>query len=168
MVNELAIEHTRLSSIVEELSIRVFCLREAEQRLKDITEDQDLDVKSLSNLVQENEALQQEKRKLIRQDMVASVMRAVIRADADESGEFDDQEITRLVRCVKGLPNIIVNERRLARAVRKERGFFSVLELVHDIGRFDIPAKKRIFLIDDPLFADEKAEKGGKYMQEKL
>lgn len=160
MINEMALENTRLTALVEELSVRVFCLKEAEQRLKDITKDQNLNVKNIVNLIHEHDRIQKEKRRMIREDIVASVMREVLRADADESGAFDDKEIKRLLRYVKGLPNITVNERRLARAVRQDRALHSVLELVHDIGRSDLPAKKRIFLINDPAFADEREEKG--------
>jgi hypothetical protein len=150
LANELTHENYRLSKQNDALQIKVFCFKEAEQRLKSIINDPNLNVKNLMNLVAENRRILNEQRKLLRQDIVADVMRVVIRADRDESGHLDDDEIKRLVRYMKGLPSFTVNEQRLRKAIKKQgRSLNAVLELVNDIGREDIPAKKRIFFITD-------------------
>jgi hypothetical protein len=149
LVNIYAAENAELSKKANELSVRAFCLREAEQRLKIMTQEPNLNVRKLAKLAKENNRIVEEKKKIVRQDIMADLMKKVMKADKDESGEFDDNEIKRLLRYVKSVPSITVNERKFTKAVKKERSLNAVLELVHDIARDDIPDNKRIFVIND-------------------
>jgi hypothetical protein len=149
LVNELVADNVELSTKVEELKIRVFCLSEAEERLKEITKDQSLNVRNLVTLVQESKRITEEKNKILRQDIVADVMEVVLKCDKDESGDFDNKEVRRLLQYMRGLPRITVNERKLKLALKKDRSLIAMFDLVNDISREDIPDKHRIFIIDD-------------------
>jgi hypothetical protein len=144
-----AVENVRLSEEEQKLSIKAFCLKEAKERLKAMGKDQNRNVQSLIGLVAEHKEVLKEISNLLRQGIMADLMKLVYKADKDESGEFDDAEIKRLVRYIKGLPSVTVNERRLTKAIKKKRSIQAVMELIHDIARDDIPMKERIFILND-------------------
>jgi hypothetical protein len=149
MVNAFSTENLRLSQEAQELSVRVFCLKEAEERLKTLTKDQNLNVKNLCDLVAKNQKIIQEKKKLMRSDLAEELISFVLQADEDESGDFDDKEIKILLGYIKTLPAIKVNEKRLKRAIEQGRSLSAVLDLVKDISQYDIPAEDRIFIINE-------------------
>jgi septal ring factor EnvC (AmiA/AmiB activator) len=147
-VNQLAHANTRLSGEVDKLEHSVFCLKETENRLKDITGQQDLNVKNLVNLVAVNQEILDEKQKLVRQDVVADVVSVVLKADMDESGDFNPKEIRRMITYIEGLPSIKVNHKRLEKALAKNNSVGSIIDVVNDLARDDIEEKKRIFTLN--------------------
>jgi hypothetical protein len=147
LANAYAAENVRLSEKERELSIKKFCLKEGKERLKAMGKDQNRNVQSLIGLVAEHKEVLKEISNILRQGIMADLMKLVYKADKDESGEFDDAEIKRLVRYIKGLPSVTVNERRLTKAIKKKRSIQTVMELIHDIARDDIPMKERIFIL---------------------
>ena len=87
-MNELYASNQELSSQVEDLTLNVFCVKEAEARLKDLTHDQNLNVQNLVQLVHENQRVIDEKKKIMRQDCVATLIDLILQADRDDSGKF--------------------------------------------------------------------------------
>ena len=148
-MNDFAIENVRLSQEAEKLSVRVFCLKEAEERLKEMAKGQNLNVKNLRDLVSKNQSIIQEKKELIRTDIAEELISFILQADEDESGEFSDREIQILLGYVKTLPAIIVNEKRLKKTIERERSLYAVLDLVKDIGRHAMQPEDQIFIIKE-------------------
>jgi hypothetical protein len=152
-MNQLAHENTRLSSEIGKLEHTVFCLKETENRLKEITGQQDLNVKNLVKLIDTNKRLLKERQNVVRQDVVADVVRAVLKADKDESGDFDAQEIRRMITYIETLPSVKVNRKRLEKALAKNKSVASIIDIVNDLADDNIPDKKRVFSFN---FGDEK------------
>ena len=158
IVNELYASNQELSKQVDELTLQVFCLREAEERLKDITKDQNVSLKSLVGLIEENKRITQEKQKLMREDTIAALMDVIFKADSDESGDIGKKEYLRMLQYMRGLPQIQVNEKRLKKFVKQNRTVHSLLEIANDIARDDIPDRQRIFKFVAPTIEEDEED----------
>jgi hypothetical protein len=148
-VNRFSLQNIRLSTSVDELKVQVFCLSETEQRLKDLTKQQDLNVKSLVGLVGESKQITEEMKKVIRLDIIAELIAVVLKGEKDESGDFSDKEIKRLVVYARRLPSVKVNEEKLENAIRRDRSIFALINLVLDIYRGGSQEGDQIFVIDE-------------------
>jgi hypothetical protein len=147
-VNYFAAQNCALEKSNEDLKLKVFCLQETEQRLKDITKDQDLNVKSLVNLVGENQIILDEKKELVMKDIITDLVATVIKCERDESGDFSDKEVQRLICYMRGLPAVRVNEELLKKAIEKDRSILALISLVRDISRAGEQEGDHIFVID--------------------
>ena len=145
----LQTNRSRLISKQKQLQLNVFCLKEDERRLIAEMNDPHKGRKYLKGVVKKYKKQMIEKTEAYRQYVITDVMNLVIRADKDESGEFDDREIKHLIRYIKALPTVQVNEKKLSKAIKKERSLYSVLSLVQDLSKKDVPSKKRIFTFDE-------------------
>ena len=134
-------------------------VEEAEEELSEIAEKNKTDIKKILKLVKLNEIILQEKRQLVKADIMHSLVSTVLMSENDESGTFDDHEITRLVRFLNGLPAIKFNEELLIKKVTENRSLSSVLSLLMDIECDDIPADQRIFMINEKKFAPREPPK---------
>jgi hypothetical protein len=147
-VNYFAAQNCALEKSNEDLKLKAFFLQETEQRLKDITKDQNLNVKSLVNLVGENQIILDEKKKLVLKDIITDLMDTVLKCERDGSGDFSDKEVKRLLRFMKGLPAVRVNEELLKKALDRDRSILALMKLVHDIGLAGEQEGDHIFVID--------------------
>jgi hypothetical protein len=134
---------------VTELDVQVTTLRGTEQQLKDITHDQELNVKALVELIEENQEIIDEKKQTIRQEIIASLMDTVLKGERDQSGEFSDAEIQRLIIYMRGLPAVTINELLLRKAIKKNRSMLSIINLVRDISREGVQEGDNIFIIKE-------------------
>ena len=134
-------------------------MEEAEEELSEMAEKNKTDIKKILKLVKLNEIILQEKRQLVKADIMHSLVSTVLMSENDESGTFDDHEITRLVRFLNGLPAIKFNEELLIKKVTENRSLSSVLSLLMDIECDDIPADQRIFMINEKKFAPREPPK---------
>jgi hypothetical protein len=148
-VNRFSVQNVILSTSVDELKVQVFCLSETEQRLKDLTKQQDLNVKSLVGLVGESKQITEQMKKVIRLDVIAELIDVVLKGEKDESGDFSNKEIKRLVVYTRGLPAVKVNEEMLENAIRRDRSIFALMNLVLDIYRRGNQEGDQIFMIDE-------------------
>lgn len=86
----------------------------------------------------------------VRAEMLQILLTAIVESDVDASGTFTDQEIKVLQMRLSNLPGISTNsERLLQRLTAGSRALSSVLTLVADIDRDDVPLDQRVFYIDN-------------------
>jgi hypothetical protein len=147
-VNKFADENSRLGKNVDELKVNVFCFKETEQRLKDVTDDQNLNVNALVKLVHESQRIIDEKKELILRGIEMDLMSTLLKADRDDSGVYSQTEIKRLVIYMRGLPAVEINEELLAEALKNENGIVSMMKLVRDISKAGNQEGDHIFVID--------------------
>ena len=147
-VNKFADENGRLGKNVDELKVKVFCFKETEQRLKDVTDDQNLNVNALVKLVHESQRIIDEKKKVILRGIEVDLMNTLLKADRDDSGKYSHSEIKRLVIYLKGLPAVEVNEGLLTEALKNENCMVSIMNLVRDISKAGDQEGDHIFVID--------------------
>lgn len=85
-------------------------------------------------------------------------MDIVLLEDRDESWEFSDKEINRLILRMKNLPAIKVNEDKLRAQVEKQRSFYSVIALLQDINDETIAEEDRIFAVVEEEYETQESE----------
>ena len=107
-----------------------------------------MNVKNLVNLCHINQKILDEKQKLVRQDVVASVVDAVLKADIDDSGDFSAKEVRRMINYIKGLPSVEIDERKLQKALAKDKSVASIIDIVNDLGCENTPKERRIFILN--------------------
>lgn len=85
-------------------------------------------------------------------------MEIVLLEDRDESWEFSDKEINRLIMRMKNLPAIKVNEDKLRAQVQKQRSFYSVIGLLQDINDETIAEEDHIFVVNEEEYELQESE----------
>ena len=147
-VNRFASENLNLGKHVDHIKVKVFMVQETEQRLKDVTKDQDLNVKKLIETVQQNKAILDAKRKTILLGIEEDLMEVLLKSDRDDSGDYTEREIKRMEIYMRGLPAVEVNEALLRKAIQNKNAIVSIMNLVRDIGLEGLQEGDRIFAID--------------------
>mmetsp|Transcript_14751 Transcript_14751/g.23239 ORF Transcript_14751/g.23239 Transcript_14751/m.23239 type:complete len:280 (-) Transcript_14751:100-939(-) len=147
-VNVFSGENKKLGSSIDELNVQAFCLKETEQRLKEVTKDQEINVKSLVSIVDENQDILDAKRKMILQDIISDLMDTVMKGETGEDNEFSKKEINRMMTYMRGLPAVEVNEELLRKAIEKSNSVLTVMNLINDIGEPGNQEGDQIFRID--------------------
>lgn len=87
-----------------------------------------------------------------------AMMDVVLLTDRDESFEFSDKEINRLILRMKNLPAIKINEDKLRAQVEKERSFYSVIGLLQDINDETIAEEDHIFVVNEEEYEPQESE----------
>jgi alcohol dehydrogenase YqhD (iron-dependent ADH family) len=87
-----------------------------------------------------------------------AMMEIVLLEDRDESWEFSDKEINRLILRMKNLPAIKVNEDKLRAQVQKQRSFYSVIGLLQDINDETIAEEDHIFVVNEEEYELQESE----------
>jgi hypothetical protein len=148
-VNEFAVINTGLTMNINQLHSEASRLKETDEKLQKIAEKQGATVDKLKSVVKENQTIINEKMELIKADTMQAMMTVVLESDFDQSHDFSDREINRLVLRMKNLPAIKVNEDLLRHKMNKHRSVLSVIDLLQDIEDDDIPEGDHIFLINE-------------------
>eukprot|EP00934_Nitzschia_sp_Nitz4_P004813 Nitzschia sp. Nitz4//scaffold147_size54853//1198//2246//NITZ4_006606-RA/size54853-augustus-gene-0.3-mRNA-1//-1//CDS//3329536660//4803//frame0 len=147
-VNQMARQNIRLTKSVTELKKRVTALQGSEQALNEIAQKQQSSVNQVLDVIKENERILNETRRIVKEDLMAELMDTIMKGESDESGSFSDVEIQRLLRYMRGLPAVRVNEELLTKAIQDDRSIFSLLNIIRDIAREGDQLGDRIFVID--------------------
>lgn len=148
-VNRFTVENIRLGSSMDKLTTKVALLRHSEQRLEEIARENNSNSQSLLRLVQTNSVTLEAMRQVLREDIVAALMNVAFQGERDESGEFSDVEIQRLLQYMRGLPAVKINEEMLTQAIQRDRSISALLNLVRDIS---VPGEQEgdsIFIINE-------------------
>lgn len=148
-VNRFSAENNRLGVAIQGMIVELVDLKQTEQRLQELTKEQDITVQSLVGLVEESKQFTEQMKEVVRLDLISELMDVVLKGEKDESGTFSDKEIRRLVVYMRGLPAVKVNEELLEKAIRKDRSMVSLINMVLDIYREGDQEGDRIFVIDD-------------------
>jgi len=150
-VNDFARTNVGLTNNIDKLEGEANRLKGVEEKLEDIAAQQGKTVSKLNSIVEENRIILEEKRELVKADVMQSMMSAVIECDRDQTGDFSNKEINRLVLRLNGLPAISFNEEKLREKILANRSLHSVIELLQDIegGDDGVPEDQRIFTINE-------------------
>jgi hypothetical protein len=148
-VNWLAGENVRLSKVNDNLKLQVFYMKETEQRFQDLAFQQGANVENIVRLVKENQILIDEKKVLIREDIVEALIDAAFAAEGGEDGTFSDREIKKLITRIRGLPAVTIDEELLKSTVEGNRSVLSLIELIRDLDVEGDQLGDHIFIIDE-------------------
>jgi cell division protein FtsB len=157
-VNDFSEENTKLTSNNDRLEAEMAPLKESEEKLSQIAEENGSNVKKLTGLVKDNQVTLDEMHKLQKQDVVQSLMDILLQVDRNEDGTLSSQEIKRLRTRVKNLPSIEVDEGLLERKLEGHRQVSAFLNIINQINDDTVPVDERIFKISEGPTHEEKLE----------
>lgn len=158
LVNKFAVINDGLTKNVDRLSTKVSGLKEIEAKLDKIATDQGTNLNKLRTSIRVSQVIIEEKKKLLKADIMQAMMDIVLLEDRDESWDFSDKEINRLIMRLKNLPAIKVNEEKLRAQVEKERSFYSVIGLLQDINDETIAEEDHIFVVNEEEYEPRESE----------
>eukprot|EP00980_Cylindrotheca_fusiformis_P013610 scaffold3502_cov111-Cylindrotheca_fusiformis.AAC.5 len=146
-VNTLSSENTKLTANNDRLEAELIPLKESEEKLSQIAEENGSNVEKLTGLVKENQIALDEMTKIQKYDVVQSLMQLLLDVDRNEDGTLSSQEVKRLRMKVKNLPTIDFNEELFERKLKEHQQVSTYLSLVHQVHEEDVPDEERIFKV---------------------
>ena len=148
-VNVFSGENVRLTKSNEELNLQVFLLKESEQRFEALAKEQNSNVQDLVKLVKENGEIIKEKNRVIREDIVESLVNAAFSGEKSMDGEFSDREVNMVCNYMRGLKTVTVNEELLRKAIQRNRSVLALIDLIRDLDKDGDQLGDRIFVVAD-------------------
>ena len=134
-VNRLQRENNTLTLKLDKLECQAAQLRETENRLATITEQQNTNANTFIYEVKQNKIVQDEIQQLLINDVMQNMLSALLRADSDQNFTIDPEEVDILIMRVKSLPGVEgVDESRIKQILlKKGSGLDAILEVVTDL-----------------------------------
>ena len=149
-------ENHRKTRMVEDLTTKAIGGEAVKNKLRKVSQDQDVDIHKLLSVISEYRRVFQAKRELLRRDVEAEVVRLVMKADSDHSGQFSESERRRLITSLKALPSVKVNEERLTQIIKDKNSVWALLGVIRNLKRCDTEAH-----FDQPIVIDLDSEELG-------
>lgn len=146
-VNKFAEVNVQLGANNTRLEGELVPLKETEAKLSAIAEQNGSDVNKLRDIVKENQKTLDAMKEILREDVLQSMLEAVLSSERDEDGHFSDRELQRLLLRLKGLPSIEVNQERFMERTKLHRSISDVLNVIKTIFEEDIAKEERVFTL---------------------
>jgi hypothetical protein len=152
-VNDFADENEKLSHTVTNLQAEVQPLRQTEEQLRVLAEENGMTVDKLAGLVKINKQTLQEMKANLRADVLMSMMDVVLQADRSQDGVFSERELQGLTLRLKMLPTIDMNEdlfkKELDKIKEQKQQMSAMLQLMEQVNHEHIPDDRRVFRLKD-------------------
>lgn len=136
---------TGLSQENVRLGTKLVPLKETQEKLEGIANEQGSNVNKLVSLVKENGAIQKEQNACLQTDLMTDMFECLLNSERSEDGHLDDRESKMLCRRLKNLPHIQVNEELFLKKLEKQNSLNSVVGWMRQIGDETLPKEDRIF-----------------------
>mmetsp|Transcript_26258 Transcript_26258/g.63980 ORF Transcript_26258/g.63980 Transcript_26258/m.63980 type:complete len:290 (-) Transcript_26258:121-990(-) len=150
-VNDFSAENDKLVANNDRLEQEIAPLKESEEKLSQIAQQNGSDVKKLTGLVSENQKTLDEMHEIQRQDVTQSLMQILMDVDRDEDGELTDRECKRLMNKMKNLPTVDLNEDLFEKKLENHRRVSTFIDMVGQVHNEDIPEDQRIFAVNEDV-----------------
>lgn len=124
-------------------------LKENEQRFQALAAEQNSNVQDLVKLVAENQEIIDEKKKIIKRDIIESLISAAFEGESSTDGEFSDREIKRLISRMRNMPAVKVNEELLSKVIGTDRSVLALIEIIRHLAIEGEQTGDSIFVVDD-------------------
>lgn len=144
-VNRLEESNQRLSTNIDNMTGSVQRLEEVDQALQVITAAQGQSVDAFRKQVEDAKAILQHMQSNHKAAMLQNLLTVIFRSDTDGDNTIGDEETENLLRSLKNAaPEVKIHEDRFRQAVQG-KPVASVISVVENLLRDDIPAESRIF-----------------------
>jgi hypothetical protein len=128
-------------------------LKETENKLSALVQEQGVTVEKLSSLVKTNRSTLAHMKANLEADVLASMMDVVLKADRSEDGMFTDREIQAMILRLKMLPAIEMNEEMFKKELEtiqdEKRQISAIMKLMEQVSHDNIPEDERVFKLSD-------------------
>lgn len=144
-VNRLEESNQRLATNIDNMTESVNRLEEVDAALQVITAAQDQSIDSFRKQVEENKGILQQMQSNHKANVLQNLLTVIFRSDTDRDNTIDENEIKDLLRNIRNTtPGVTIHEDRFRGLVlNKQVG--SVLNVVENLLRDDVPEDQRVF-----------------------
>lgn len=146
-VNRLQASNVRLSKSISELSSTVDRLEEVENALDVLSNQQGQSVAAFAEQVEKNKRLLQDMKGNVKNTVVQNLLSVVFASDADKDQIVDEEEVELLIGRLQKIGGIEVHDDRFRKAFAGGT-FASLMNVVSNLMKDDIPPEQRIFDLD--------------------
>ena len=131
-VNHFANQNIKLNTSVNDLESNISTMKTQEQQLKDITQDQTLNLQNLMTIIKQHKLVNREMKSCIKRWITSSLISIALNCDLDENGHYNDREMKRLMSHLRNIPAVSVNESKLHDKLTKEgRTLTSLINMIY-------------------------------------
>ena len=143
-VNQLTLQNQRLVQNITNLTNSVDRLEEIEQALNVLTNTQGQSIEMFQKQVTDNQQILQQMKKNVQANVLQNLLSVVLRSDTNQDMMMNDVEITTLIRRLQNIAGVVVHETKF-RAVLQNQSISSIMTIIQNLLRPDIPESERIF-----------------------
>lgn len=124
-------------------------LGESEKQLEDVTDQQEITVRSLVKLVKENGKILAETKSILKAEAFQQIMKVILDSDRNRDASFSKREVKVLTFRLNQLPGIKVHKEKFQEQVSKTDGSIEmVVDLVSELYNDDIPEEDKFIEVD--------------------
>jgi FtsZ-binding cell division protein ZapB len=147
-VDKLKAENDRLTKNVDELEHTIDDLQDVEQALDVISNTQGQSVTALEKQVQENKDILSKMKKSTKGRVIQNLISIIYRGDENLDDVIGDKEATNVINNLNKIAGLTIHEDRLRKAITG-KSVESVIEVVKNLLRDDVPDEERIFVVKE-------------------
>jgi hypothetical protein len=148
-VNQLAIENDNLNVAVGRLGESVGKLEDIETVMQAITETQGQSVESLKATVEDNRRNTERMETNIQASVLQNILSVVFSSDANGDYNLSDKETSTLIRSLRDVNGVQVDEKRFREVVKDKKGSVEgVVEILKDLLDEDSNSENAVFSFD--------------------
>jgi len=147
-VNRLHQENERLSKNIGELSGSVERLEDVSLALDTITQTQGQSIGDFEKQVEENRNILKNMKTNLKSSVLQNLLSVIMSSDADKDMVVDHEEVEVLITRIQNIGGVEVHDDRF-RAAFAGRSVSSLMTVIQNLLRDDIPPEERIFEIKD-------------------
>ena len=149
-VDKFQSENERLAENISGTTRTVENLKETDKALKALTATQGLTVEEFAQQVEQNKLLLANMRTNLRAEVLQNLMDLLLRYDQDKNVVLEESEIDLLIKRIKAMAGVRLNEERFRRAISKSdtTSVQDVMYVFKNLLRNNIPPEERIFRVD--------------------
>lgn len=145
-VNHLKEENERLEQNIEELTATVDRLEDVEEALEIITSTQGQNVEQFQEQVEKNKQILGKMENNLRANVLQNLLSVIIRSDTDSDHQIDPEEIDDLMKRIKRINGVKLNEEKFRASIMESGGKLSaVMKVIKNLLNKDSSDEEKIF-----------------------
>mmetsp|Transcript_24482 Transcript_24482/g.52952 ORF Transcript_24482/g.52952 Transcript_24482/m.52952 type:complete len:266 (+) Transcript_24482:308-1105(+) len=149
-IDRLGRENARLHDTVNDLSDTVDRLEDVEQALDVITQQQGQSIEAFEEQVADNRSILNQMQGSLKANVLQNLLQVVIRSDKDEDMTIEGKEIGELIKKIKGINGVEVNEERFTNAITSSGGSLQcVMDIIRNLMDDNVTEGDEIFIINE-------------------
>ncbi|ACI65340.1 predicted protein [Phaeodactylum tricornutum CCAP 1055/1] len=143
-VDRFSDENHRLSSNIDHLTGSVNNLKDVEDALQILTQQQGKSVNAFAKQVQENKSILAQMQTNLKANVLQNLLSVILRSDTDQDMKISEAEVSDLTRRINNMAGVRVHENRFRNAIQN-KSVADVMEVVKNLLNDNIPDSERIF-----------------------
>jgi hypothetical protein len=144
-VNQLTMENKKLIQNINDLTVSIDRLHEIDEALRVLTDTQGQSIDTFAKQVQANQEVLRQMKTNVKANVLQNLLSVILRSDVDQDMTMDASEMDSLIRRIQNISGVTVKEAQFRAAVQNQ-SIASIMEIVKNLLKPDLPESERIFL----------------------